>query len=205
MLKSLRQHLHGIITGAIAPGSIAERDSTVYSMSSHTVPQWNSQDPLQQRLFDKVEACYQIAEQHFDQTFPRPEIGFKLRGRSAGTAHLQLNKLRFNPVLLTENQQAFIDEVVPHEICHLLCFQLFGRVKPHGKEWQSLMRTLFSLVPRTTHAFDTSSLSAAQIDYLCGCGPIKLSIRRHNKVRRGQTQYRCKRCQQILMTANSTR
>lgn len=205
MLKSLRQHFHGFISGANTSRSVSERDCAVSSMSFNTAPRWNSKDPLQQRLFDKVEACYQIAEQHFEQTFPRPEIGFKLRGRSAGTAHLQLNKLRFNPVLLTENQQAFIDEVVPHEICHLLCFQLFGKVKPHGKEWQSLMKTLFSLVPRTTHSFDTTSLSVTQIDYLCGCGHIKLSIRRHNKVCRGQTQYRCKRCQQILKMANSTR
>ncbi|MBM7073388.1 hypothetical protein JQC92_15340 [Shewanella sp. 202IG2-18] len=46
----------------------------------------------QQLAQDKVAHCYQIAEQQLKRSFPRPEISFKLRGKSAGMAHLQLNK-----------------------------------------------------------------------------------------------------------------
>ncbi|WP_028765624.1 SprT family zinc-dependent metalloprotease [Shewanella fidelis] len=151
-------------------------------------------DPQQQQIAQQVERCYQIAESTLKRSFPRPEISFALRGKSAGTAHLQLNKLRFNATLLKNNHQAFIDEVVPHEICHLLAAQLFGRVKPHGREWQSLMQQVFKLQPRTTHSFDTSAVAGKTFDYYCLCGPIKLSIRRHNKVLRGETQYRCRKC-----------
>ncbi|MCK8044904.1 SprT family zinc-dependent metalloprotease [Shewanella sp. 1CM18E] len=151
-------------------------------------------DPQQQLIAQQVERCYQIAETKLKRSFPRPEINFALRGKSAGTAHLQLNKLRFNATLLKTNHQAFIDEVVPHEICHLLAAQVFGRVKPHGREWQSLMLQVFNLQPRTTHSFDTTAVEGKTFDYFCLCGPIKLSVRRHNKVLRGETQYRCRKC-----------
>ncbi|WP_298773213.1 SprT family zinc-dependent metalloprotease [uncultured Shewanella sp.] len=150
--------------------------------------------PLQQSIIDRVEACYQQAERLLDLHFPRASIGFKLRGKCAGMAHLHHNHLRFNPKLLANNSDAFLNEVVPHEVCHLLVYQLFGKVKPHGKEWQHMMQHLFSLTPRTTHDFDISGSTERQFLYQCHCGTVKLSLRRHNKVVRGQTQYRCRRC-----------
>lgn len=160
-----------------------------------------SQDALnsdQQAIVETVEDCYLLAETQLGRHFPRPEINFKLRGKSAGTAHLQINKLRFNPVLLAENPSIFIQQVVPHEICHLLAYQLYGRVKPHGKEWQALMVNLYGLSPSTTHSLNTDSVAGKTYNYRCQCGVVPLSIRRHNKVQRQQTQYRCRRCHETL-------
>lgn len=156
---------------------------------------------LQMQLLERIETCYQQAEIALKRAFPRPMTQFSLRGKSAGTAHLQQNRLRFNPVLLQENSQAFLTEVVPHEICHLLCFQLFGKTKPHGKEWQSLMLTVFKVNPSTTHSFNTASVAGDEVEYRCACGPIGLSIRRHNKVLRGESRYLCKRCKKHLTAA----
>lgn len=156
---------------------------------------------LQLQILERVETCYQEAEIALKRVFPRPITQFTLRGKSAGTAHLQQNRLRFNPVLLRENSQAFITEVVPHEVCHLLCFQLFGKTKPHGKEWQSLMLQVFKVNPNTTHNFNTTSVVGKEIEYRCACGPIRLSIRRHNKVLRGESRYICKRCRTHLIAA----
>ncbi len=155
----------------------------------------------QRQTLNKVEQCYQIAEQQLNRHFKRPEISFKLRGKSAGTAYLQTNKIRFNAQMLEVNEQAFIDEVVAHEICHLLCYQLFGRVKPHGKEWRSLMISLYQLPPKTTHNFEVVNKARAEFDYQCRCGVIKLSVIRHNKVTRKQAQYRCRRCLSTLKLA----
>jgi SprT protein len=153
---------------------------------------------LQIQVLERIETCYQTAEMTLKRVFPRPITQFTLRGKSAGTAHLQQNRLRFNPVLLRENSEAFLTEVVPHEICHLLCFQLFGKTKPHGKEWQSLMLTVFKVNPKTTHNFNTTSVASKEVEYRCACGPIRLSIRRHNKVLRGESRYICKRCKTHL-------
>lgn len=155
----------------------------------------------QAQILSQVDLCYQHAEHQLQRRFPRPEVNFKLRGKSAGTAHLQLNKLRFNAVLLEENPEIFLTQVVPHEICHLLAHQLYGRVKPHGIEWQTLMTTLFKLTPSTTHSLDTRSVQGKTFAYRCDCGPVSLSVRRHNKVVREQTRYRCRRCKQTLTSA----
>lgn len=62
---------------------------------------------LQIQVLERIEACYQEAEISLKRAFPRPVTQFSLRGKSAGTAHLQQNRLRFNPVLLSENSEAF--------------------------------------------------------------------------------------------------
>nr|WP_259394840.1 SprT family zinc-dependent metalloprotease [Shewanella sp. SR44-3] len=157
--------------------------------------------PLQSQIIERVEQDYLQAEAFFKQPFSRPEVLFSLRGKSAGTAHLQLNKIRFNPVLLAENPQVFLSQVVSHEIAHLLCHQLYGRVKPHGQQWQAIMVQVFNLAPSTTHQLNTQSVLGQQFEYLCDCGSINLSIRRHNRVQRGQNQYRCKVCMQTLKPA----
>lgn len=152
----------------------------------------------QSDVLNTVEECYLVAEEFFSRRFSRPEVNFKLRGKSAGTAHPTLNKLRFNRVLLEENHRAFVDEVVPHEVCHLLCHQLYGKVRPHGKEWQSLMRSLYQIPANTTHSFNTHSVAGQFFDYQCHCGLVKLSLRRHNKVLRGKSEYLCRQCRQKL-------
>ena len=51
-----------------------------------------------------------------ERRYAEPTLVYQQRGTSAGTAWLEKNEIRLNPVLLLENQQAFIDEVVPHEL-----------------------------------------------------------------------------------------
>ncbi|WP_035387481.1 SprT family zinc-dependent metalloprotease [Ferrimonas senticii] len=151
----------------------------------------------------QVERCYQHAENQLKRPFPRPSISFAMRGQAAGAAHLQHNRLRFNPVLAAQNQQAFIDQVVPHEVCHLLAWQLYGKVKPHGREWQALMVNLFAVRPDTRHQFDVSAVAPRTFSYRCNCRLHQLTIRRHNKILRGQAEYRCRLCQSPLQSALS--
>ena len=98
---------------------------------------------LQQQILDRVNQCIALAEAFYKRSFPLPTVGFNQRGKIAGTAHLQKNHLKFNPVLLTENQQHFIEDVVPHEVSHLVVYQLYGKVRPHGAEWQNTMKKVF--------------------------------------------------------------
>jgi SprT protein len=185
-------------TSASAPPSQSQRSQHSKSLK---ITGHNVYTPLEQEVLDRVETDYVLAELFFKRSFPRPHIQFTLRGKSAGTAHLQLNKIRFNPVLLKENPAIYLNQVVCHEISHLLCFMLYGKVKPHGKKWQHMMQTVFKVPADTRHQLNTQSVMGKEFDYLCQCGKIKLSIRRHNRVVRGQTQYRCKRCLQMLKIA----
>jgi len=92
---------------------------------------------------------------------------------------------------------------VPHEVCHLLVYRLFGKVRPHGKEWQSLMLDLFEMEGQTYHQMDVSKVQGKSFNYHCECGPMALSIRRHNKVVKGKQVYICKKCRSPLMTEKS--
>ena len=98
----------------------------------------------------------------------RPAITFRRSGKNAGTAFLQQNRLNFHPILYKENSEVFIREVVPHEVSHLLVWILFGRVQPHGKEWQSVMRGVFDCSPSATHQFDVKRVSRS-FSYKCDC------------------------------------
>ncbi|RKF18870.1 SprT family zinc-dependent metalloprotease [Alginatibacterium sediminis] len=153
---------------------------------------------LENRLLERVEYCYQLAESYFSRSFERPETNFKQRGKIAGSAKLGVNVLRFNLTLYRENQDHFLEHTVPHEISHLLCFELFGRVPAHGQQWQSIMRDVFQLEPMRTHQYDVSSVQGKVFDYQCQCSSHQLTIRRHNKVLKG-IEYRCRRCGSNLL------
>ncbi|MCE0494135.1 SprT family zinc-dependent metalloprotease [Vibrio salinus] len=143
---------------------------------------------------DTLKKCLSTANRHFSVSYPLPEINFRLRGKSAGKAYLQKNEIRLNKRLFSDNYQAFIDEVIPHELAHLVAFQYFGKVKPHGKEWKYIMSEVFGSPARATHQFDVSAVAGKQFTYQCHCSTHLLSIRRHNNVQRGKAEYRCRRC-----------
>ncbi|WP_114418694.1 SprT family zinc-dependent metalloprotease [Marinospirillum perlucidum] len=148
----------------------------------------------------EVLRCYALAEQFYLKSFPRPEVSLKLRGKSAGVAELGRNRLRFNQVLLEENAEAFLAEVVPHEVAHLLAWQLHGRkIRPHGREWQQIMHQVFGVEPRTRHQFDVTRSAHQGYIYACACPDQQhaLTLRRHNKIMAGQI-YICRRCQANL-------
>ncbi|MEC5317514.1 SprT family zinc-dependent metalloprotease [Brenneria populi subsp. brevivirga] len=130
--------------------------------------------------------------------YSEPTVSYQLRGSTAGTAWLQHWEIRLNPVLLQENRQAFIDEVVPHELAHLLVFARFGKVAPHGKEWRWMMESVLQTPARRTHRFEVASVQGKTFPYQCGCRLHQLTVRRHNRVLRGETEYRCRHCGGIL-------
>lgn len=164
-----------------------------------SLPQSTRSPLVEQLVLNKIDSCYQHAECRLNRIFPRPTINFNQRGKAAGSARLQTNELRFNPILLQENQQHFITHTVPHEVAHLLTYQLYGRTKPHGKEWQQIMQQIFGLAAKTTHQYDVSSVKGATFTYACQCKDHHLTIRRHNKIVRDNIKYICRFCRQSLI------
>ncbi|WP_123568328.1 SprT family zinc-dependent metalloprotease [Morganella morganii] len=136
--------------------------------------------------------------------YPEPELNYRQRGTTAGSACLQTWEIRLNPVLLTENGPGFIQDVVPHELAHLLVYRRFGRVAPHGREWQWMMTEVLGVPAVRTHRFDVTSVRARTFIYRCQCKTAhELTVRRHNKVLRGESQYLCRHCKSTLVWDNS--
>ncbi len=140
----------------------------------------------------------QKANHLLERHYPEPKLLYQQRGTSAGTAWLEQWEIRLNPLLLMENQQAFIGEVVPHELAHLLVWKYFGRVAPHGKEWQWMMESILGVPARRTHQFALASVRSATFLYYCRCQQHQLTVRRHNKVVRNKTRYHCVNCGETL-------
>ncbi|RKR06641.1 SprT protein [Kushneria sinocarnis] len=157
-----------------------------------------SDEQLQQRLLSRTERCWQLARSHHPGV-PWPRIWFDLRGRSAGQAHYRRGGLRFNMTLYRDQPEAFLTEVVPHEMAHWVVHHSIPyRVRPHGREWQSVMREVFRLPPRVTHAFDTSQATPTPHGYRCDCEQLhRFTVQRHALVRRGR-RYRCRHCHGVL-------
>lgn len=112
---------------------------------------------------------------------------------------LESYEIRLNPVLLLENSEAFIEEVVPHELAHLLVWKHFGRVAPHGKEWKWMMESVLGVPARRTHQFELQSVRRNTFPYRCKCREHQLTVRRHNRVVRGEAVYRCVHCGEQLV------
>jgi SprT protein len=168
----------------------------------------SSQTELADLLMRQVEACLQQAEQYFNRRFQCDQIRIDIRGATAGQYRhqrrgraLHAPELRFNPVLLQRYQSLYIEEVVPHECAHLVAYALYGlNIRPHGPEWQAIMRSIYGREPRVRHTYEVDRSPRAQIEYRCACPERRhqLSMIRHNKIRRGQMRYVCRECRSEL-------
>jgi SprT protein len=146
-----------------------------------------------------IEHSCKLAEDYFSVSFFRPTATLNQRGKIAGSAHLQKNIIKLNRKLFIQNYDDFLQQVIPHEVAHIICYQQFARVKPHGLEWQSVMRSVFKLDAHVTHKFDVTDVGMQDFAYQCKCNElIMLSVVRHNKVTRGVQQYRCQKCKVVL-------
>lgn len=126
--------------------------------------------------------------------FEVPEIRFDLKGRWAGACYLKGDEcnLRFNLKLLEENQEDFLRFTVPHEVAHYIVALLYGRVRPHGKEWRSVMNFFGIKHPLVCHSFDIKS--TYPWIYRCRCQEHFVGQKKHSMIQRGTRTYTCKNC-----------
>lgn len=150
-------------------------------------------------LHNQVLACLRThltqANNILNTNYKEPKVSYKPKGSVAGCAFLTRWEIQLNSIMLNENGEKFINEVVPHELAHLITFQKFGKVKPHGQEWQYIMSEIMKKIPKVTHNFN---IKRNEYVYICNCQEHYLSPIRHNKIRKNKTSYQCRKCGTIL-------
>ena len=146
----------------------------------------NLSDLLYRQTEQHVHRCLEQAGRFYGRDFLVSAISFDLRGKAAGQVRFPVNSgllsrklplIRFNAALLTQNTEDFLKEVVPHECAHVIVYHRFlekfaskkHRPKPHGIEWQTVMREVFHLEPRVTHSFVLPTSKSRYFNYQCGC------------------------------------
>jgi SprT protein len=149
-----------------------------------------------QKVIRRISEVYAIAERAYRRSFVFPEVTFDVRGKAAGRAYFYQNRIALNLRMLLENGQGFIDDTPGHEAAHLISFKVYGvYTKPHGREWQSVMRVI-GQAPNRTHSFQTQGFA-----YFCSCREHTLSTRMHNSIQRQLQTRICRYCRQVIKWA----
>lgn len=166
-----------------------------------TITSTSSAADIQSAALKTVQKLIEHANSQLQCNIAYPTVTFRASGKRAGTAFLTDHRINLHRTLLQHNPQAYLDDVIPHEVAHLVVYHLYGnikRIKPHGIEWQTVMENVFQVPAKTTHKLDISVLAINQWRYQCGCQEHLLSSRRHGAVQRSKTQYVCRLCNQVL-------
>jgi len=118
---------------------------------------------LKAKVEAKMRECYAIAEKKYGVTFEFPEVRYDIKSWTGGLAYHGRNLIRYNLILLVENEEHYIANVVPHEVAHLINRKVNKvppgkkRLMPHGKEWKAVMDLLMTK-PAVCHTYDCSSI-----------------------------------------------
>lgn len=131
-------------------------------------------------------------------------VRFDLIGRAAGIYRVDGRQrvIRYNPYIFARDFARNLATTVPHEVAHYATDVVYGlrNIRPHGTEWQALMHALGADAARTFSA-DLEGVPMRRQRrhaYQCGCSTHALSTRRHNRVRRREARYFCRRCGEEL-------
>ena len=139
-----------------------------------------------------------LARERFNHPLFMPTISFDLTGTTAGKAYTKQRHIQLNAILLTENEDRFDKDTIPHELAHLLAFHVLGYSGAHGEPWQEAMHKL-GLEPRRTHNMDVTNARTTKsyTGFACGCGPTSLSAKFYKSFRRGRRVI-CQTCKQAV-------
>ncbi|UCB55545.1 MAG: SprT-like domain-containing protein [Thiotrichales bacterium] len=137
--------------------------------------------------------------------FPLIPVMFDLKGRAAGMyrVHKQDRRIRFNPYIFAKYYEDNLATTVPHEVAHYVVDLMYNArsVKPHGAEWQQVMRS-FGVEPKATGDYDLSGIPVRKHRrhaYQCTCATHEISSVRHNRIRQGKARYYCRKCKSALI------
>ncbi len=163
-----------------------------------------------QTVIDQLEGTIRKTEEqarrHYEISLPSAEIDYSLRGRCAAQARVDRNGqtfLRINLQLLSDNLNDYLRQTIPHEIAHLVvnwqARKRHRRPRPHGPEWQNVMRDCFALQPIRCHSYETTPARIVPRDFLyrCDCREHRLTSIMHNKIKRSNMAL-CRSCQTPL-------
>jgi SprT protein len=161
-------------------------------------------EALRRAARDRTRDCVARARERWpDATIPEPSVRFDLRGLTAGEACLETRSLRYNETLLLRHGREFLDEIIPHEVAHLVVAAVWPRrprPRPHGWQWKEVM-AFFGVPARRCHSFEAEpARRVRRFTYRCDCTrPHLLTKRAHLRIRRGTAEYRCRTCRNVLV------
>lgn len=178
----------------------------------------------------KLEALNKIVEAKYGKyTAPEVMVNYNLKSARALGTHTMgfvgdgyYHYISLNAELLNTLKEKYIDEVLVHEYAHAcvsnyckptLSEIMKGKKEPsaHGAEFKKFCK-LFGIEGSSTTKiaagieWDAKKTKKANMwTYACGCMTHELTTVRHNKIRRNEASYTCKRCKTTLVYKQTTK
>ncbi len=142
----------------------------------------------QQQIIDKCKTVFAKAKELYGLDMSQVGIHFDLKGRAAGMACRRGNQyfMRFNRDMLT--REAFdhiINDTVPHEIAHCVCFMNRTLGSNHDAGWARVCRALGGSGDRT-HSEEVVYGKGHTYEYTTDRGhKVRMGDKHHATVQRG--------------------
>ena len=106
-------------------------------------------------------------------------LEFRRLGCRAGLYNTKTNTLTFDPLYLERHTDHFINQTVPHEVCHLVQTLRYPEKRVHGRNWQALMCKVGLDPKRTCTEYEAVPLRKTKtVPYTCGCRQWDFTARR---------------------------
>ena len=145
----------------------------------------------QQQVIDKCKQVYEIAQRLYGVNLNVVRIHFNLKGRVAGWAQQRggIYTCRFNYDMISRGDPAalrdMLEEVVPHELAHIVCYMRRELGRNHDAGWQRVCRALGGTGDRT-HDTEVVYGKGTTYEYTTDRGhKVRMSDRHHKKVQAG--------------------
>lgn len=124
-------------------------------------------DPnLKRSVQQIVNHLVQQATEVYQREFATPSIHYIKCGTYGGFAYSyppsNVNGVILHPTMLQREPDKFRETIVPHEVAHTICMQMYGLnylddARPHGRLWRDVMRR-FGAEPKASHTMNSSGL-----------------------------------------------
>jgi SprT protein len=161
-------------------------------------------ETLQSEIAAKFKSSYDLLAIRYPMLvsklpFSHIRLTFKRIGKTAGRAYLRFNRIELNPDYFQTERENMINDTLPHELCHLVAYTLFGD-SGHGVYWKQCMNVV-GLTANRCHNYNTSVATLRhhrKFIYTCECKRnISVGLNIHKKIGMG-IKYTCNKCSQTL-------
>ncbi len=149
-----------------------------------------------------TKATLMKANEIFGKTFKPIEIRYDIQGKCAGQYCVQGDNeyFRYNMDIAKKNGKEVFKTTVVHEIAHYITKCLHPEyIRPHGKEWKSVMIALGINDPKTTHIMKCApARKVKRVPVKCSCMTHMITVNMRTKILNGSVRI-CKKCKTKLV------
>ena len=143
----------------------------------------------QQQIIDKCKLVFAQATALYGVDMSHVGVHFDLKGRAAGTAtqHGKRHYIRFNHDMLTRDAfDHMLNDTVPHEIAHILCFMDPRLGSGHNNGWRRVCITLGGK-PDRCHTEEVVYGKGTTYEYVTSTGKMqRVGDKYHNDIQCGR-------------------